>query len=583
MTKSITESLYGLGDLTSDNPDSTRRYSVDNYKSGTTDAIPFEMPEYGKKEFPDEPWQVDLKNRIIAKKDTFVSVPPSRGKTGPTLKAIEKLFDEFIHRRLPYTPIFLYVVPRKQLAGQIAINDIQETLLKYILGKINPPITIPPTPPDPIFSFLRNPADIDKFVSNLVAEIVGGGPGRINTNINSLGFRLTPFIIATYEKAIEIMRVHGNSISHIIVDELQELLPHPGEIVSEGLEKRYTSLITVLTLAKPSTSVTLMTGSINSNTTNQLIDYFNIKYSRSFELRPLFNGTPMLNRSSISVQPLQQLTGYPNVAVPERIKLAKSIIANKQNNSIMIVFSKQRTSSQSIFRMIEEIIKIFPPRSPSYYYDSPSTTLNNPNLNHIQNKLDARILKSEDVDDIEYLKYFNISDVMQMGESPNQDKLLDPKNKDENNVLYQGILRGVGPIIGAMSQRHKQIVQNLFIKKKIQLLFATDALGVGANVECRYLYLPTIDKFNGGRLARLDESSLVQLVHRAGRAKFPIANVYCAIQDYEYINNLINDDPRSAVPEINPLELEKLQSLESKYGRSFVDKIIMKFLFGRKR
>lgn len=572
MKNSIIESLYGLGDLASSNPDPTNPYSSNNYKSGTTDAIPFVMPKYGPKDHEDEAWQIELKNRIIAKNDTFVSVPPSRGKTGPTKKAIIYLFGEFIHGRLSYTPIFLYVVPRKQLAGQIAINDIQETLLKYIRSNIS----------DPIFSFLRTPNDIDRFVSNLVAEVVGGGPGKVNSNINTLGFKLTPFIIATYEKAIEIMNLHGSSISHIIVDELQELLPHPGEIVSEGLEKRYTSLITVLTLAKINTSITLMTGSINSNTTNQLIDYFNTKYSRRFTLLPPFNGEKMLNRSSISIQPLQQLAGYPNVAVPERIKIAKSIIVNKQNNSIMIVFSKQRSSSQSIFSMIEELIKIIPPRDPSYYYDTPNNISVNRNINHIQNKLDKNILKSEDIDDIEYLKYFNISDVMKTGESPNQENLLDPKNKDENNILYQGILRGIGPIIGAMSQRHKQIVQNLFIKKKIQLLLATDALGVGANVKCQYLYLPTIDKFDGKRLSRIDESSLVQLVHRAGRGDFPIATVYCAIQDYDYINNLINDDPRSAVPEINPLELEKLQTLESKYGKSFVDKIIMKILFRRK-
>lgn len=571
MTNSIIESLYGLGDLASD-PVTPNSYSRYDYKSGTTDTNPFKMPDYGPEKHQNEPWQTDLTNRIIKKDDTFVSVPPSRGKTKPTLKAISKLFDEFIHGRLPYTPTFLYVVPRKQLAGQIAINDIQKTLLEYIESNIS----------DPIFSFLRTPNDIDKFVSNLVAEIVGGGPGKVNSNINTLGFRLTPFIIATYEKAIEIMNSHGSSISHIIVDELQELLPHPGEIVSEGLEKRYTSLITVLTLAKKSTSVTLMTGSINSDTSNQLIDYFNTKYSRSFKLVPPFNGERMLNRSSISIQPLQQLTGYPNVAVPERVKIAKSIIINKQHNSIMIIFSKNRASSQSIFRMIEDIIKIIPARDPSYYYDSPSTNSRNKNINHIQNKLDKNILKSEDIDDIEYLKYFNISDVMQSGESPNQENLLDPKNKDENNILYQGVLRGIGPIIGAMSQRHKQIIQNLFIKKKIQLLLATDALGVGANVKCRYLYLPTIDKFDGSRLSRIDESSLVQLVHRAGRGDFPIATVYCAIQDYDYINNLINDDPRSAVPAINPLELEKLQALESKYGKPFVDKIIAKFLFGRK-
>jgi hypothetical protein len=85
---------------------------------------------------------------------------------------------------------------------------------------------------------------------------------------------------------------------------------------------------------------------------------------------PPFDGSRALNRSNISIQPLQVLTGYPNTAVPERVKLSKSIIIHGQNNSIMIIFSKKRVSEQSIFRMIETLIKTMPPRPQSYFYDT---------------------------------------------------------------------------------------------------------------------------------------------------------------------------------------------------------------------
>lgn len=83
------------------------------------------------------------------------------------------------------------------------------------------------------------------------------------------------------------------------------------------------------------------------------------------------------------------------------------------------------------------------------------------------------------------------------------------------------------------------------------------------------MYLPTIYKPDGkGKLPRIDESTLVQLIHRAGRdnRNIPTATVYCSIQDYEYIHNLLFNDPRgnpeepsTGIPEIS---IETLKSLE---------------------
>lgn len=95
------------------------------------------------------------------------------------------------------------------------------------------------------------------------------------------------------------------------------------------------------------------------------------------------------------------------------------------------------------------------------------------------------------------------------------------------------------------------------------------------------MYLPTIYKFDGKRLARVDESSLVQLIHRAGRGSFPTASIYCAIEDYDYIYNLLNTDPRGGsyvdnegntvtlkggVPELNMNTLEELEDIYKNHG-----------------
>lgn len=587
--KNILE-IYGLGNLVNPNqnhnPDPDNQYSNQNYSSGLNNNRPnYELPEF-KKSKPDleGTWQGTLRDNIIKGLDNFVSVPPSAGKTLPVKEATKQLFLDFFKKK-GQLPFMLYVVPRKQLAAQINHNDIQEMFLEIIADQRS----LDNNNPDKIPLFdtaFTNKSDVDLFLANLVIEIVGGGGGsNLRTGYSIFNNRY-PFVIATYEPAMNIVRSYGNQLTHIIVDEVQELIPHPGEELNEGLSKRYTSLITILNEANRSTSVSLMTGSVNNITVGSLIDYFNKKYKRDFKPVPQLQGDiTRLNRSEIVLQPLQSLAGFPNKSVPRRLALAKEIVVNKQSNSIMIIFSKQR-SGQGIFRMIEDLIKVLPPKPISYFYDNSRPPTEDTVDNFIQDKIDKKYFKSassQNIDDIEYLKYFNILDHLN-NSNKSEEELLNRRNRDENNPLYQGVLRGFAPMMGSMPQIHKRVIQNLFIKKKIQLLFATDALGVGANVKCRYLYIPTIDKFDGKGLSRTDESSLTQLVHRAGRGgDITVANVYCAIQDYDYIHNLIYNDPRTTVPKINPLVLNDLFSLEVQYGESFISKILAKAIFVRNR
>ena len=80
------------------------------------------------------------------------------------------------------------------------------------------------------------------------------------------------------------------------------------------------------------------------------------------------------------------------------------------------------------------------------------------------------------IDDIEFLKYFDRYELEKDGENKNVDNMT--FTKDENNVLYRGVLAGIGLMIGSMHPIHKDTIQRLFQKGKIYLLLATDALGV---------------------------------------------------------------------------------------------------------
>ena len=78
------------------------------------------------------------------------------------------------------------------------------------------------------------------------------------------------------------------------------------------------------------------------------------------------------------------------------------------------------------------------------------------------------------------------------------------------------------------------------------------SLGIGANVLAKNLYIPTLQKPTGGGFVDIDDSSLIQLVNRAGRhvGIIPNAFIYCNIKDYSRISKAIQSDPSEFVSEI---------------------------------
>jgi len=106
-----------------------------------------------------------------------------------------------------------------------------------------------------------------------------------------------------------------------------------------------------------------------------------------------------------------------------------------------------------------------------------------------------------------------------------------------------------------MEDRQKAIVQKLFMGQKLYVLFATDAIGVGANVTSHNLFLPNFNKFEDGTFGKVNTSSLVQLINRAGRkgaaGGIPFANVYVRPEDLELARSVLEKDPRVAAGEIS--------------------------------
>ena len=511
MNTLLTE-IYGIGETGKDadgrsrpsridntedrtDPNATVVDGVDSAKSSDTQDTITDLPSSSKPNIFEKmtKGQREIYDAVYSKNDAFVSLPPSAGKTMPVLGALLHLYQHHLmnDRKINYTPIVLYVVPRKQLAAQISQNDFVTELIKIMLhGYLtNSDNILPGFDPKQYFGFLHNIKNknialnsAEQLALKMVDEITGE-TGEISIR----GGHDFKVIVATYGKVSDIMKQYNSIISHIIVDETQELVPHPGEKISEGLRERFRNLSSVLRLASSRSAIILMTGSINQVSIGKLVTYFNSKYNRRLKIIPSYNaalaplpkGSPqkdfkefegqILNRSTITLQPLKDLSGYPDSAVPARLNLIKNIVVNKKFSSVMIVFSKQRTG-QGILRMMEELIKMLPPYPISYFEKCKDDI-------HVQNVINSKEKSFlADNKNIEFLKYFNINDILI--KDGNEIDVPSTNVKDENNILYQCFLRGVAPLIGAMAQIHKKIIQYYFSDaKKLHMILATDAVG----------------------------------------------------------------------------------------------------------
>lgn len=77
--------------------------------------------------------------------------------------------------------------------------------------------------------------------------------------------------------------------------------------------------------------------------------------------------------------------------------------------------------------------------------------------------------------------------------------------------------RGVAAHHAGMLPTFKEIVEELFLKKLVKVVFATETLALGINMPARTVVLDRLDKFNGQARVQITPGEYTQLTGRAGR------------------------------------------------------------------
>lgn len=112
-------------------------------------------------------------------------------------------------------------------------------------------------------------------------------------------------------------------------------------------------------------------------------------------------------------------------------------------------------------------------------------------------------------------------------------------------LLQKGIAihhSGILPII-------REMIELLFSKGYIKLLFATETFSVGLNMPTKTVIMSSFTKFNGSNMRYLFPHEYTQMAGRAGRRGIDIIghvihlnNLFDSLYDHEY-NNLLNGNP----------------------------------------
>jgi ATP-dependent RNA helicase HelY len=80
-----------------------------------------------------------------------------------------------------------------------------------------------------------------------------------------------------------------------------------------------------------------------------------------------------------------------------------------------------------------------------------------------------------------------------------------------------GLLRGVAAHHAGMLPAFKEVVEELFQKKLVKAVFATETLALGINMPARTVVLEKLEKFNGEARVPITPGEYTQLTGRAGR------------------------------------------------------------------
>ncbi|MEM7443722.1 MAG: helicase-related protein [Pseudomonadota bacterium] len=120
---------------------------------------------------------------------------------------------------------------------------------------------------------------------------------------------------------------------------------------------------------------------------------------------------------------------------------------------------------------------------------------------------------------------------------------------------------GTAVVLGALSPRTRNAQVGLFQSGEVDYLVATDAIGMGLNMDIDHVAFARLSKFDGLRSRRLRVAELAQIAGRAGR--------HMSDGTFGTVPGALDDDPLTLSPEtVDRIETHKFDPLKAFYWRN---------------
>jgi gas vesicle protein len=394
--------------------------------------------------------------------------------------------------------------------------------------------------------------EVENVISDLVNRMVyvkTGGDSSKTPIEEALVF------VTIYESAAGIIdKIKDKNLQLTVIDEAH-LIQESG-IENDDNSRAYQIMGNLFNILKKikdikNNRLVMLSGTINPKSALQVITYFNDCFGRNFTT-PVAAPSDASNRSQLSV--------ITNDRIGSDKDIVNSIVrsvSQRDWGQLYVLFGTGR-----ILRIVEMCIDKIGVRdiensSPSGY--TPSNVFSGLGQ-HRQNNSGYSLDKSSvDRMSIPPGKQFEVSNII-------------------NPLLRQAVLRGIGFISRnipgnpleerdqiKMADSDKIIVAKLFRERKINVLLATDAVGIGVNIDVKDLYIPYIQKYNDKIQNMVNASlrDLAQILNRAGRGATPIASIQTSSQNVEMVTNALYANPDD-LPEVGEIRRIGINPCDSK-------------------
>lgn len=402
---------------------------------------------------------------------------------------------------------------------------------------------------------------VENCMAHIVNEMVWTQTAQTNQQTD---FNRALVFVSIYESAPKLVKRIQN-LSLTVIDEAH-LIQESG-IENDDNQRAYQIMGSLFSILKtlrevPNNRIAMLSGTINPSSARNITGYFNECFGRNFSL-PTSAPVEAANRSNLAIIANDNLNSMDGV-----LKYIIRNVSQRDWGQLYVIFSTSQIV-QLAKECVEKLgIKNAENMSPSGYEPS----------NVFSGLGSARQNKND----------LNLGDSSTNKISIPRDMMLLVSNIT-NPLLRQCVLRGVGFICRSvpgesfvskesnLNDQDKLIVSKLFRERKISVLLATDAVGIGVNIDVKDLYIPKVQKFNAaiGTNAFVSLRDLSQILNRAGRGATPIASIQTSKDNVEMVSNALYSNPED-LPDVS--ELRKRGSINPCNSKSFMN--LWRSLFG---